>query len=65
MIGKGKKVRAKCPLCAKATSVSVEPATLMQQWQVYYCVSCNIKFRLPRGWKKALIERRLGKYANM
>ena len=54
MIGKGKKVRAKCPICGAHYSVSIEPSTLMQNWQVYYCNKCNIKFRLPRGWKKQL-----------
>jgi len=63
MIGKGLKVHAKCPICGKYTTVSVERATLMQAWQVYYCIECNIKFKLPRGWKKQLLQRRRDKHA--
>jgi hypothetical protein len=57
MIGKGLKVHAKCPICGRFSSVNVEHATLMHSWQVYYCIKCNTKFKLPRGWKKQLQKR--------
>jgi Ribosomal protein S27. len=58
MIGKGKKIRAKCPACGAHYTVSVEPSTLIQNWQVYVCSKCGIKFRLPKGWKKQVIQNR-------
>ena len=57
-IGKGLKVRVKCPVCARVTTVSIERATLTQNWQVYYCSSCGVKFRLPKGWRKRWLEGR-------
>jgi hypothetical protein len=60
MIGKGMKVRAKCPICARTSTVSVEKATLTNTWQVFYCSGCNEKFRLQKGWRKRLLERRGG-----
>jgi hypothetical protein len=61
-IGKGIKIRAKCPICARVYTVSLEHSTAWQQWQVYYCSACQIKFRLPRGWKKHILKVLGGKH---
>lgn len=50
MIGKGKKIKAKCPRCGRATC-NLERSTSRLSWLVYTCYKCNLKFRLPKGWK--------------
>jgi transposase-like protein len=57
-IGKGNKVHAKCPICSRKYTVTVERATLNQAWQVYYCTACKVKFRMPKGWRKKWLNER-------
>lgn len=49
-IGTGKKIRAKCPRCGQATCL-IEPATTTHTWLVYRCYKCDLKFKLPKGWR--------------
>jgi DNA-directed RNA polymerase subunit M/transcription elongation factor TFIIS len=56
-LGRGNKTRVKCPLCSQAVSVYLERSTAMQAWQIYECTKCDLKFRLPRGWRKKWLER--------
>lgn len=49
-IGKGLKVRAKCPRCGKVTT-RLERTSTRLAWLVYTCYTCNLKFRLPKGWR--------------
>lgn len=50
-IGKGNKIKAKCPKCGRATC-DLERSSTRLNWLVYECYKCNLKFRLPRGWRK-------------
>ena len=50
-IGKGLKVKAKCPRCGHA-STRLERTSSRSSWLLYICYECGIKFKLERGWRK-------------
>jgi len=57
-IGKGLKVRMKCPLCAQLAVLN--PATTRNQYLVYSCGKCGIEWRVKKGWKQTFLQRRRG-----
>jgi len=55
-LGKGLKVRMKCPLCARLASL--DPATAKKHLLVYRCYHCGIEWYIRRDWKQQLIQSR-------
>jgi hypothetical protein len=49
-LGKGLKVRMKCPLCSRLAVLN--PATSRNQYLVYSCYRCDIEWRVKAGWKE-------------
>jgi hypothetical protein len=52
-LGKGLKVRMKCPLCSQLASIN--PATTRNQYLVYSCSRCGIEWRVKKGWKQQFL----------
>jgi hypothetical protein len=55
-LGKGLKVRMKCPLCSQLASIN--PATTRNQYLVYSCYRCGIEWRIKKGWKQHFLQQR-------
>jgi transcription elongation factor Elf1 len=53
MIGKGLKVKVKCPFCGTATCVIMHE-TKTQEWQTYQCYRCKEKIKVRKGWRERI-----------
>jgi Zn finger protein HypA/HybF involved in hydrogenase expression len=51
MIGKGLKVKVKCPFCG-TTSCNIMHESKRFEWHVYECYKCKEKFRVRKGWRQ-------------
>jgi transcription elongation factor Elf1 len=53
MIGKGLKVKVKCPFCG-TTTTSILHESKRFEWHVYECYKCKEKFRVRKGWRERI-----------